>query len=260
VELAKEIFEQFADKTALLVGAGAMGELTARALLAQGTGTLMVVNRTFERASDVAGELDGIAVPFDKLGRTLPLADLVIGAAGGDRWLLTTADVHDAMRERRGRPMLLIDLAVPRSFEPAINDLDGVYLYDIDDLEGVVSDNQGARAREAAKAETIVEAEVEAFWRWFSSLDAVPTIVALREKLDAIRRRELERSLGALGPLDARQQEIVERLTVSIVNKILHAPLTALRRHRADPTEAFYIEAARRLFRLGSVDDPDEEG
>ena len=134
---SRGIFEQFRDKTALLIGAGAMGELTARALLAQGTGTLMVVNRTFERASEIAGELGGIAVPFDKLGRTLPLADLVVSAAGGDRPLLGRADVHEAMRERRGKPMFLIDLAVPRSFESTINDLDGVYLYDIDDLEGV---------------------------------------------------------------------------------------------------------------------------
>ena len=260
VELAQGIFDSLRAKTALLVGAGAMGELTARQLLAGGVGSVMVTNRTYDRAIDVARELGGMPVPWDLLARYLPLADLVVGAASGDDFLLRPAAVEEAMRERRRRPMFLIDLAVPRSVDPAVNALDGVYLYDIDDLEGVVSDNQGARAREAAKAETIVEAEVEAFWRWFSSLDAVPTIVALREKLDAIRRRELERSLGALGPLDARQQEIVERLTVSIVNKILHAPLTALRRHRADPTEAFYIEAARRLFRLGSADDPDEEG
>jgi glutamyl-tRNA reductase len=250
VELAKEIFEQFADKTALLVGAGAMGELTARALLAQGTGTLMVVNRTFERASDVAGELDGIAVPFDKLGRTLPLADLVIGAAGGDRWLLTTADVHDAMRERRGRPMLLIDLAVPRSFEPAINDLDGVYLYDIDDLEGVIADNKDARASEAAIAERIVDGEVDTFCRWLDGLDAVPTMVELREKVERIRTGELERYLAAAGGIDERQREGIERLTRTIVNKILHAPLSELRR-RGTPAETLYVKAVRVLFRLG---------
>jgi glutamyl-tRNA reductase len=123
VELAKEIFDRFQDKTALLIGAGAMGELTARQLLAQGTGTLMVANRTFERASDVAAALGGIAVPFEKLGRTLPLADLVIGAAGGDGYLLGLHDVQEAMRERRGRSMLLIDLAVPRGFDPTINTL-----------------------------------------------------------------------------------------------------------------------------------------
>jgi glutamyl-tRNA reductase len=151
---------------------------------------------------------------------------------------------------------------VPRAFDPALNALDGVYLYDIDDLEGVVADNRGARAREAAKAETIVDHEVDGFWRWFTSLDVVPTIVALREKLEGIRRREVERSLAAFGPVDARQRDAIERLTTALVNKILHAPVTALRRHRAEPAEAFYVEAARRLFRLhpGSEGgDPDDE-
>ncbi len=259
VELAKEIFDRFQDKTALLIGAGAMGELTARALLALGTGTLMVVNRTFERASAIAGELDGIAVPFDKLGRTLPLADLVISAAGGDRPLLGRADVHDAMRERRGKPMFLIDLAVPRSFEPSINALDGVYLYDIDDLEGVIADNKGARAGEAAIAERIVEGEVDTFCKWLDGLDAVPTMVELREKIERIREGEIARYLSAAGAaLDDRQREGIERLTRTIVNKILHAPLSELRR-RGTPTETLYIDAVRALFRLGVGHDRDPE-
>ena len=164
------------------------------------------------------------------------------------------------MRERRHRPMFLIDLAVPRALDPAANQLDNVYLYDIDDLERVVARNRGARAREADKAETIVDTEVEAFWRWFTSLDVVPTIVALRERVEVIRRREVERGLAALGAVDPQQREAIERLTQAIVNKVLHAPLTALRRHRAEPAEAFYVEAARRLFRLGTEEvDPDDE-
>ena len=158
--------------------------------------------------------------------------------------------------------MFLIDLAVPRAFDPALNAIDGLYLYDIDDLEGVIADNRGTRAREAAKAETIVDREVDAYWRWFTSLDVVPTIVALREKLEVIRQRELERSLAALGDVDPRQREVMERLTTTLVNKILHGPVTALRRHRADAAEAFYVEAARRLFRLGpgsDEPDPDDE-
>jgi glutamyl-tRNA reductase len=260
VELAKDIFDRFQDKTALLIGAGAMGEVTARQLLAQGTGTLMVVNRTFDRASEVAGELHGIAVPFDKLGRTLPLADLVIGAAGADQYLLTNADVHEAMRERRGRPMFLIDLAVPRSFDPTINDLDGAYLYDIDDLEGVIADNRGARASEAVVAERIVDGEVDRFCRWLDGLDVVPTVVELREKIEHIRETEIARFLGSAGAvLDERQREGIERLTRTIVNKILHAPLGELKR-RGTPTETLYIEAIRVLFRLGAdTADDDEE-
>jgi len=262
VELARGIFDRFADKSALLLGAGAMGELAARHLLAQGVGSIMVANRTFERAIDVARGLGGMPVPWDRLARYLPFADLVIAATSADDFLLRRAAVEEAMRERRQRPIFLIDLAVPRALDPELHALDGVYLYDIDDLEGVVADNRGARAREAARAETIVEAEVEAFWRWFTSLDVVPTIVALRERLETIRRRELERTLAALGDVDPRQREVVERLSTTIVNKILHAPLSALRRHRADPAEAFYIEAARRLFRLGTGPedaDPDDE-
>src|SRR6059058_3391367 len=246
------IFDRLVDKSALLLGAGMMGELTARQLLAQGVGSVMVANRTFDRAIDVARALSAMPVPWDRLARYLPLADLVIAAASGEDFLLQRPAVEEAMRERRHRPMFLIDLAVPRALDPAVNQLDNVYLYDIDDLEGVVAQNRGARAREAVKAETIVDAEVEAFWRWYTSLDVVPTIVALRERMEAIRRHEVERSLAALGALDPRQREALERLTQAIVNKVLHAPLTALRRHRADPAEAFYVEAARRLFRLGT--------
>ena len=258
VELAKGIFDRFQDKTALLVGAGAMGELTARQLLGQGTGTLMVANRTFDRATEVARELEGIAVPFDKLHRTLAMADLVIGAAGGDAFLLSFADLQETMRERRGRPMLLIDLAVPRTFEPAINELDGVYLYDIDDLEGVIADNKGARANEAVVAERIVEGEVDTFCRWLDGLDVVPTVVELREKLERVRESELARYLAAAGAtLDVRQREGVERLTRAIVNKILHAPLSELKR-RGATSVVVYIEAARALFQLGLAPDADD--
>jgi glutamyl-tRNA reductase len=255
-ELARGIFDQLQDKTALLIGAGSMGELTARQLLAQGVGSVMVTNRTYDRAIDVARDLGGMPVPFDRLGRYLPMADLVIGAASGDGFLLTPAVVDEAMRERRRRPMFLVDLAVPRSFDPRVNQLDSVYLFDIDALEGVIADNRGARVREAAKAETIVDAEVEAFWRWFSGLDVVPTIVALREKLEGIRQREVACGLQGVAELDARQREAVERITRSIVNKILHEPLTALRRGEQDGGEPIDVDAARRLFRLG--DDPDD--
>src|SRR5262245_7568761 len=164
-ELACDIFDRFDDKTALLVGAGTMGELTARQLLAQGTGTLMVANRTFERGADVARELGGVAVPFERLGRMLHLADLVVSVAGGD-FLIRSSQVEKAIREGRGRPRLPIVLAVPRSIEPAVNQLDGVYLFDVDDLDGIVAENRGARASEALRAEAIVETEVETFWTW----------------------------------------------------------------------------------------------
>jgi len=258
VELARRIFDRLEDQTALLIGAGTMGELTARQLLSGGVGSVMVANRTFDRAVEVARALGGLPVPWDRFTRYLPLADLVIGIASGDGFLLGVEELEAAMRERRRRSIFLIDLAVPRCIDPAVNQLDGVYLYDIDDLEGVIVDNRDARAREAVKAEAIVETEVDAFWRWLRSLDAVPTIVALREKIEAMRRDELARMLASLPDPSPEQCAAIDRLTVSLVNKILHAPLSALRRHQAGAEEAFYVEAARRLFRLG-IDTRDDE-
>jgi glutamyl-tRNA reductase len=260
VELAKEIFDRFEDKTVLLIGAGEMGQLVARGLLAQGTGTLVVANRTLDRATEIARELDGMAVPLDKLARTIVLADLVIGAAGGDTFMLRAGDLHEALRERRGRPMILIDLAVPRSFDPAIRALDGAYLYDIDDLEGVIAENKDARTQEAALAEAIVDGEVDTFVHWLDGLDVVPTVVELRSKLERIREREVARHLATVGAgLDARQREGVERLTRAIVNKILHAPVTELRRRGSDVEELAAVEVVRALFRLGADDEPDED-
>jgi glutamyl-tRNA reductase len=266
VELACGIVERLDDKAALLLGAGTMGELTARQLLGHGVGSLLVANRTFDRGIEVARELGGIPVPWERVGKTLAMADLVVAAASGERYLVSVDAVQEAMAERRQRPMILIDLAVPRALDPALRELDSVYLYDIDDLEGVVADNRGARAREAERAERIVDAEVDAFWRWFTTLDVVPTIVELREKLEDIRRREIDRWTGALGALDDRQRATIDRLTSAIVNKILHAPVTTLRRHRTDPGHGFYIEAVRRLFQLGQppeddgTDDDDDGG
>jgi len=259
VELARRIFDRLEDQTALLLGAGTMGELTARQLLAGGVGSVMVANRTFERAVEVARDLGGLPLPWERITRYLPLADLVIGVASAEGFLLGVDALDAAIRERRRRPIFLIDLAVPRCVDPAVNQLDGVYLYDIDDLETVVVDNQGARTREAVKAEAIVETEVDAFWRWLGSLDAVPTIVALREKIEAMRRAELERMLASLPDPTPEQRAAIDRLTVSLVNKILHGPLSALRRHQAGAEEAFYVEAARRLFRLGTDSSDDEE-
>jgi glutamyl-tRNA reductase len=163
------------------------------------------------------------------------------------------------MRERRGRSMLLVDLAVPRVFDPAINALDGVYLYDIDDLEGVIRENKGARAEEATLAEEIVAGEVDGFCRWLDGLDVVPTVVDLRRRFDAVRERELTRFLDANGgTIDPVVRDAVDRLTRAIVNKILHAPTAELRRG-AGQEETLYVEAVRALFRLDRS-DPDEEG
>jgi glutamyl-tRNA reductase len=254
VELASKIFDRLEDKTALLLGAGTMSELAARHLLAHGVRSLVVANRTFDRAVELAREFHGTPVPFEDFPRYLQTADVVIGSTAADGYILTPARVQEVLRGRNYRPMFLIDLSVPRNFDPAINDIDNVYLYDIDDLGGVAQVNREERTREAEKAEAIVEAEVDAFWKWLRSLDAVPTIVALRDKMEAIRKGELEKTLPTLRDLSPREREALEAMTAAIVNKILHAPITHLKQHHREH-EAFYVAAARLLFDVEEADD-----
>ena len=254
VELATTIFDRLGDKTAMLIGAGKMGELAARHLLGNGVGRLMVTNRTFERAVEVARAFNATPVPFEQFHRYLAMADIVIGATAASDFVLTDAMIHDALRERKGRPMFCIDLGVPRTFDPRINAIDNVYLYDIDDLGSVAEENRDERSREADKAEHIVTQEVESFWRWLGHLEVVPTIVALREKAEAIRSAELQKTLAALKDLGPRERAALEAMSEAIVNKLLHTPITRLKQPE-QRAEAFYIDALRRLF---AIEDADE--
>jgi len=254
VELARDIFEDLSGKTAMLIGTGKMGELAARHLIANGVGNLIATNRTFERAVDLARELHATPVPFDQFAKYLPMADIVIGSVAAGSFVLGEAPIVEALRERKGRPIFCIDLSVPRSFDPRLNALDNVYLYDVDDLSKVAEENRGERTREAEKAETIVVEEVESFYRWLGHLEVVPTIVALRDKVETIRRGELQKTLNQLKDLGPREREMMEAMTTAIVNKILHTPIARLKQEDRR-TETFYIDAARRLFDL---EDPDE--
>jgi len=255
VELACKIFDRLEGKTVMLIGAGEMGELAARHLVAQGVGGMMVANRTFDRAVDLAREFHGTPVPFDEFSKYLHMADIVIGCTAASDFILGVPAVHEALRGKKGRPLFLIDLGVPRNFDPRINELSNTYLYDVDDLGAVAEENLGERALEAEKAEQIVAHEVEVFWRWLQHLAIVPTIVALREKVEAIRLGELEKALNALGDLTPQERKVVETLTSGIVNKILHEPLTRLKQlnHKS---ETFYVDATRRLFGLEGVEEP----
>jgi glutamyl-tRNA reductase len=255
VELAYRIFDRLEDKTVMLLGAGEMSELAARHLLAHGIRGIIVANRTFERAIELARDFHGMPVPFEDFPRYLQLADVVIGSTAAAGYVLSRARVQEVLRARNYRPLFLIDMSVPRNFDPAINELDNIYLYDIDDLGGVAQDNRDQRGREAEKAETIIEEEVDSFWRWLSALDAVPTIVALRQKMEAIRKGELEKTLAtSLREFTPREREAIEAMTAAIVNKILHAPLTHLKQHDRQ-REAFYVAAARQLF---DIEEPEE--
>jgi glutamyl-tRNA reductase len=254
VELASKIFDHLQGKTAMLIGAGEMGELAARHLMAHGVGGMIVANRTFDRALELAREFQATPVPFDEFTRYLHMADIVIGCTAANDFILTVGAAQAALREKKGRPIFCIDLGVPRNFDPAINELSNAYLYDVDDLSAVAEENLGERAHEAEKAELIVNREVEVFCRWLSHLAVVPTIVALREKVETIRLGELQKALNALGELTTEERKVIETLTSGIVNKILHTPFTRLKglNHKS---EAFYVDATRRLFDLDGTEE-----
>jgi glutamyl-tRNA reductase len=259
VELAQSIFEDLEGRTAMLMGAGEMSVLTARHLMGHGVRSFLVTNRTFNRAVELARECGGTPVPFDQFGNYLRVADLIVGAAGAGEHLLTRDKIREVLRARKQAPIFLIDLAVPRCFAPDINELDNVYLYDVDDLQAVAQSNQEERGREALKAEVIIDGAVDGFWKWFKSLDVVPTIVALREKMERIRQGEVAKSGEVLGSLSAEQRQAVDQLTAAIVNKIIHTPMTQLRRYGATRGDALYIEAVRQIFGLAGLQGADDE-
>ena len=266
VELARRIFDDLGDKTAMLIGAGKMSELAARHFVSNGIKSVIVTNRSFDRAVDLARGFGGTPVPFDRYPQYLPLADVVLGSVTTSGYLVGPGQLHEVLRARRRKPMFFIDLGVPRNFDPAINDLDNVYLYNIDDLAHVADDHRAEREQEAVQAEEIVREETERFWRWISRRDLTPTIVALRGKLDGIRKTELERALVALRKLEPDERRALEAMTQAIVNKILHPPLSVLKQlSLQDGTEAGEVaELVHRLFALepveaGEATDGDDE-
>jgi glutamyl-tRNA reductase len=265
-DLTRTIFETLHDKSAMLIGAGKMSELVARHLRGLGIAGIVVANRTFDRAVEMARAFEGVPVPFERMIDYLKTVDVVIGSAGTTDYLVTPALVHDLLRLRKQQPMFFIDMAVPRNFDPAINDIDNAYLYDIDDLARTTADNVGEREREGARAEGIIEAEVESYWRWFTSLEVVPTIVAIREKVEAIRQAELEKALVSLKDQAPRHRALLDAMTSSIVNKILHAPLTSLRRDGTAEGHVDLVARARQLFAIDAPpapapdEDSEEEG
>ncbi|HDH01141.1 MAG TPA: glutamyl-tRNA reductase, partial [Nitrospirae bacterium] len=248
VELAKKIFEDLSTKSFMLIGAGEMAEIAAKNLINNGVRDVFVTNRTYSRAEELAGEFDGKAIPFDDFVRDLLHTDIVICSTGAPDYILRKEQLHRIMKERKQEPMFIIDISVPRNIDPGINDLDNVYLYDVDDLQGVIDTNIEGRSKEAAKAGKIVDAEVTSFLRWQDSLAAVPAIVALRERAEAIRKEELEKTLRKITPLEEEKIKAIEYLSASIVNKLIHAPTAALK--TAEEDRDVMVEMAKRLFNL----------
>jgi glutamyl-tRNA reductase len=250
VELAKKIFYNLEGKKVLLIGAGEMAELAARHLVNQGVSAISVANRTFERAVQVAEIFNGAPVSFEEIMNQLLEVDIVISSTASTEYVILQEQVKGLMRKRRNRPLFFIDIAVPRDVEPRVNDLDNVYLYDIDDLKGVIDVNMAQRQQEAVKAERIVEEEVIKFEKWLKTLAVVPTIVSLKEKAETIRRTEIKKSLSGLGNLSASQLRSLENLTASITEKIIHDPILVLKKKADRPTRDTYIDMMRKLFKL----------
>jgi glutamyl-tRNA reductase len=251
VELAGRIFDRFEEKTVMLIGAGKMGDLMARHLQRCGVKNIMVTNRTFERAVELAEKIRGNPIRYDDFPRYLQLADLVIGCAGAPEVLVDAGMVEKVLRERKQAAMFFIDIGDRRNFDPGINAIDNAYIYNIDDLKSVAEENLNERSSEAEKAESIVQEEVGSFLDWVSSLEQVPTITALIEKLELIRQKEITKSLsGGLKDLSERQKQAMEDMTAAMMKKILHAPIMHLKQNTDSDYELMYIAALKRLFDL----------
>ena len=253
LDLAKRIFDSFDNKTVMLIGAGKMGDLMARQLQRNGVKSLMVTNRTFERAVTLAERMHGSPILFEDFPRYLKMADLVIGCTGSPEILIDAEAVERVLRERMQQAMFFIDIGDRRNFDSAINDIDNAYLYNIDDLKDVAEENLQERSNEAEKAEEIILQEVERFGRWVSSLDRVPTIAALRARFDEIRRLELARSLsGNLKDLSSEQRQALDAMTAAMINKMLHVPISHLKKEPSDDDdeETLYLAALTKLFGL----------
>jgi glutamyl-tRNA reductase len=256
VTMAKKIFGDLAGKNVLLLGAGEMAELALEHLKGHGAAKIIVANRTLSRGVELARRFDGEAVSLEEVQDQLLTADILISSTGAGEILISRDQVKGVMRRRKQRPLFLIDIAVPRDLDPGINDLDNVYLYNIDDLKEVVDLNLERRRHEAGKAERLVAAETLKFLHWLETLEVFPTIIALKDKAEAICQAELKKTLSQLGPLTEEQQQALEVLTASVTQKLLHDPIIFLKRNRRPKNPHQELDLVRRLFNL----DPDRDG
>ncbi|MCZ6625860.1 MAG: glutamyl-tRNA reductase [Deltaproteobacteria bacterium] len=250
VDLAKRIFDNLEDKTVMVIGAGRMGKLVVRHLIQNGVRSVMITNRTFDHAVKLAEEFHASPIRFEDYRRYLKLADVIIGSTESPQFLLGSDTITEVLKERKQKAMFFIDLGDRRNnFDPRINGIDNVYLYNIDHLKDVSKENLKGREGETIRAEEIVDEEVEGFLHWLESLEQVPTIVALKGRFEEIRQKELEKFLGtSLKGLSDRERQALEELTLSMINKILHAPLANLRAQHDN--KSVYVEALKKFFNL----------
>jgi len=249
IELGKKIFGSLDGKKVLLIGAGEMAELAVEHLIRNRASNIWVANRTFLRAVKLSERFHGSPIRMEELTPTLSDVDIVISSTGSQEFILQRGQVKEIMRQRRNRPLFFIDIAVPRDIDPAINRLSNAYVYDIDDLKGVIAENIEDRQREAVKGERIVDEAVVRFRQWYVSLDVVPTIKALRQKLETIAEAEVKKTLHS-GIISDEGRQAVERMTQALINKILHDPTDVLKRNGCQGGRSAYLDIARKLFKL----------
>jgi glutamyl-tRNA reductase len=250
VELARKIFGSLNQRTVMIAGAGKMSELAAKHLRRCGASHIFVTNRTHERAIALAKMFLGTPVEYSRFPSILPEVDILIASTGASEFILGPDDMQRVIAARRNRPVFLIDIAVPRNIDPAVNELDNVFLYDIDDLQEVVNANLRERMKEAEQAEHIVGEEVERMMARLKVQEVAPMIVGLQEQLESIRAGEIERMRRKYGPLTREQEEAWDALTRGIVKKIAHMPIAELRRNAGSPDSAHLVEVIRRVFHL----------
>jgi glutamyl-tRNA reductase len=250
VELAREIFGNLAGSKVMLIGAGKMSELAARHLRNTGAEQIYVTNRTYDRAVELAKLFKGWIVDFSTFRQTLPSVDIIITSTGAREPILTKDDMRTVMKARRNKPVFIVDIAVPRNVQPAVNELDNVFLYDIDDLQKVVERNLRGRAEAAEHAARIIEEEIQWVESRMREREVSPAIVSLQARLEEVRAAEVERYRNKLGPLSPAQEEAIEAMTRGIINKVAHGAIAELRRSGAQGDASATLAILRRVFRL----------
>lgn len=255
VMLAKKIFGDLKGRKALLLGAGKMGQIASKHLKGQGIAEIWVANRSFEKAKEIALACDGKPLFFDDFYFSLPMVDVVIASTASENYLIKAEHIHKTMKLRKNSPMFIIDIAVPRNVDPEINNIYNVYLYDLDDLQSLVENNQKERSQEALKGESIALQEAKRFVQEIEKLSITPTIHLLSTKFEKIRQQELLKALSKLKNLAPEQQAILEAMSSSIINKILHDPLLALKTQDLEKGDraTSYLELIQKLFRLDEI-------
>jgi glutamyl-tRNA reductase len=250
VELGRKIFGTFEGKKVLLIGAGEMAELAVEHLIRNRAGDILVANRTFKNGVELAKRFKGQAIRVEEITGFLEHVDIIISSTGSPDYVVTRDQVKGIIRRRRNRPLFFIDIAVPRDIDPEINRLTNSYVYDIDDLKGIIDENIEDRNREAIKGERIVDEAVINFRHWFESLDVIPTIVELRNKMENIAKGEMKKTLQALKHFSDDDQKAIGRMTNAMINKILHDPTLLLKSNGHHQNKSVYLDVTRKLFKL----------